>query len=189
MEQNVRKFLRQTIQTISENFKEEMLWKLKHYKIESPIEQIFYIAWQSYIWTLQGKYLLYPQREIQTGDNQKKYRVDFAIFQQRDIADSPIHENFSWGKNLKIAIELDSFTFHEKTPGQFEYEKKRDRALQEQGWRIFRFSGSEVLRDPGNCIVEIDNFLGELESAEVDHLYEEHLKEKRESGDAQETSD
>jgi REase_MTES_1575 len=60
------------------------------------------------------------------------YRLDFAL--QRG--------------DTNIAIELDGHDFHERTKQQAMRDKSRDRKLTELGWRVLRFTGSEVWKSP-----------------------------------------
>jgi hypothetical protein len=118
--------------------------------ITSPIEQLFYTHWRITLMreSLPGihGYNLVPQFAIAQPDRTAKdrpFRVDFAVF---EIDDS---RKLS---NLKIAIECDSYTFHERSPSQYEYEKSRDRHLETNGWNVIRFAGSEVNREPAKCV-------------------------------------
>jgi hypothetical protein len=55
---------------------------------------------------------------------------------------------------LRLAIECDGFAFHHATKEQVEYDAKRDRALLRAGWRVARYPGSEIHRDPGACALD-----------------------------------
>lgn len=57
------------------------------------------------------------------------YRLDFAI------------------PRLLVAVECDGHTFHERTPEQATYDRRRDRALQSAGWLVLRFTASEIEAD------------------------------------------
>ena len=65
----------------------------------------------------------------------QNFRVDFAIV----------------APDARVVVELDGHEFHERTKEQAEADKSRDRALQLEGWRVFRFTGSEIWRDPVAC--------------------------------------
>ena len=56
---------------------------------------------------------------------------------------------------MKIGVECDGHDFHEKTKEQAARDKKRDRDLQALGYRVLRFSGSEIYRDVNACILAI----------------------------------
>jgi very-short-patch-repair endonuclease len=69
----------------------------------------------------------------------KHYRVDFAI------------------PDKMLAIELDGHQYH-KSREQRTTDAQRERALQELGWRVFRFTGSEIHRDMAGCVEQIQRF-------------------------------
>jgi very-short-patch-repair endonuclease len=124
----------------------------------SPIEQVFLAAllWLAYgygagveIWdsTLpfeqpDAEVVISPQHQI------GNYRVDFAIILNKlnKVTFEPI----------KIVVECDGHAFHEKTKEQAARDKRRDRDLQIAGWRVLRFTGSEIWRDHDACGANID---------------------------------
>jgi hypothetical protein len=54
-----------------------------------------------------------------------------------------------------IAIECDGHEFHEKTRWQAEHDKRRDRYLALHSIVMFRFTGTEIWRDPGKRAEEV----------------------------------
>ncbi|SDQ42975.1 DUF559 domain-containing protein [Pseudoxanthomonas sp. CF125] len=54
-----------------------------------------------------------------------------------------------------LAIECDGHAFHEKTKEQASRDKARDRAFITAGFPALRFSGSDIFRDPLNCLEQI----------------------------------
>jgi very-short-patch-repair endonuclease len=56
------------------------------------------------------------------------YRIDFAIIQ----------------KPIKIAIELDGFAYHDRDKEQFQRERKRQNFITSQGFKILRYTWSDV---------------------------------------------
>jgi very-short-patch-repair endonuclease len=72
-----------------------------------------------------------------------QYRADFLF--------DDLHE----GKRRFIVVELDGHDWHERTKQQATRDKKRDRALVAAGYRIMRFTGSEIYADPGECLQEV----------------------------------
>jgi len=55
----------------------------------------------------------------------------------------------------KVAIELDGHDFHERTKTQAQRDKSRDRALTKLGWKVLRFTGSEVFAEPQRVAEEL----------------------------------
>lgn len=76
------------------------------------------------------------------------YRLDFGVV----------------GHIGKIAIECDGHDFHEKTKDQAARDKKRDRYLQKEGWRVLRFTGSEIYKDAHACATEVQDMMDTLEA-------------------------
>lgn len=55
---------------------------------------------------------------------------------------------------LSLAIECDGYEFHHATKEQVELDNRRDRALVRAGWRVVRYSGSEIHRDASMCALD-----------------------------------
>jgi len=49
---------------------------------------------------------------------------------------------------VRIVLECDGHDFHERTKEQASRDKKRDREMQQMGFTVFRYSGSDIFRDP-----------------------------------------
>jgi len=71
------------------------------------------------------------------------YYIDFAI------------------PHLHIAIELDGHDYH-KTKAQRTNDARRERFLEREGWRVIRFTGSEVYRDARYCVNEVLDFIAAI---------------------------
>jgi very-short-patch-repair endonuclease len=88
---------------------------------------------------------IYPQVRI------GQYRADFAIWD----ASMP----FELREPRIMIVECDGHDFHERTKEQARRDKKRDRFFQSRGYKVLRFTGSEIYKDPTECAQEI---IGEL---------------------------
>lgn len=55
----------------------------------------------------------------------------------------------------KIVVEADGHDYHERTKSQAIYDRRKDRQLQLLGFKVFRFTGSEINRDALACAEEI----------------------------------
>lgn len=80
--------------------------------------------------------LIIPQFQV------RELRLDFALFNRSE-------------PSVKIAIECDGHNFHERTKEQAQRDKSRDRALQTAGYKVLRFTGSEIYRKPMDCAREV----------------------------------
>lgn len=120
---------------------------------KSPIEQLLAIELEDLKLTNTLKYNPFvdvvdvkKQEKIKVKD--KKYIVDFLI---------PV-----WYKNqgAKIFIvECDGYEFHQKTKKQVENDNIRQRNLQEAGYEIIRFSGTEIYHKAHQCALQIKNII------------------------------
>ncbi len=100
---------------------------------ESPIEEKFYDT------ATRLGLQLSPQFEIRSGGH--AFRADFAIPSKR------------------IAIEIDGHEYH-KTKEQRTNDAQRERAMQREGWKVIRFTGSEVFKNCEKCVREVVVFGG-----------------------------
>lgn len=98
---------------------------------------------------------IFPQAWI--GD----YRVDFLILHDRGIDGIG-----------GVIIECDGHEFHERTKEQAARDKARDRNIQERGYKVLRFTGSEIWRDPFACA---DTAMGLAASIALDSEYARNL--------------
>lgn len=85
-------------------------------------------------------------------------RMQFPIGPYRvDIAVQTAHSN--------VVVEADGLEYHHGTKERVERDYARDRYLQSQGWRVLRFSGSEIVRDVQVCVDQIKRVLFHAEKA------------------------
>lgn len=102
---------------------------------------------------------LVVERQVTIG----KYRVDFLLSawcygriwtgRGRFVDVSP-----RW---RQLVVECDGHDFHEKTREQVARDKARDRFIVSSGYDVFRFSGSEIWRDPLSCIDQVVDWCGQ----------------------------
>jgi very-short-patch-repair endonuclease len=97
---------------------------------ESPIEGMFWEAWQEQ----GGANILDLTYQYQIKD--MPYRVDFAHLPS------------------KTAIELDGHDYH-SSKEQLRRDKKRERDLARHGWRVIRYTGSDIYANPAYCFKEV----------------------------------
>lgn len=96
-----------------------------------------------------------------------KYRVDFAITNERvETQGDSYKDSMGYMGPIRLCIECDGHEFHERTKEQAARDKRRDRELATAGWTVFRFTGSEIWKDPRGCVDQvmelIDNLGGSL---------------------------
>lgn len=150
----------------AEKFAGRMHTQMIERGIESPIEDMFFIAVNlqcaarykdvnpdpdEYV----GNTPIFPDGVFLTPQVQvDKYRVDFLL--QRTT-----------GKDPGVVIELDGHAFHDKDKKQRSYEKARDRALVKAGYRVLHYTGSDVAADPYRVAFEALEVLGALTDGEA----------------------
>lgn len=141
--------------------------------IESPIEQILYVSLRALsriTWheknfentpdgAISTGLHIFPQYEI------GKYRVDFLVeFRHIDYLSSNDSINVL---KKSVIVECDSQQFHDRTEQERRYEKKRDRFLQQQGYKIFHFTGKEIKDEPFRISAEILAFVTDESAEEI----------------------
>lgn len=141
----------------------------------SPIEQKMYFALQrkyiSYFINYQntaklliGKKLsdisafLKQQKQSPIYDpHDIDYEIDLFLYLNCFIISG--HSLAKLNMPFFIAIECDGHEFHEKTKEQAQKDKSKDRFLSSKGLAVFRFTGSEITKNPDKCADEIDSML------------------------------
>lgn len=84
--------------------------------------------------------------QVQVG----KYCADFLF--------KTFYENWS----RVLVVECDGHDFHERTKEQAAKDKSRDRWFGDQRIEVMRFTGSEIHKDPKDCVDQIENRLAYL---------------------------
>lgn len=108
---------------------------------ESPIEQLFHASL-----TLLWDHLMIPRDGVRVQQQEElgNYRADFLFTVKAKS-----------GETVRIVVELDGHDFHERTKEQASRDKARDRWMTGQGIQVMRFSGSDVWRNPFQCVSEV----------------------------------
>ena len=135
---------------------------------ESPIEQILLAA----MWDRWGCRAVPNRRAMEAPLRLAKGTARLVIEPQRDVATSSglYRADFlaylapcsTWSASVRrnsIVVEADGHDAHERTRFQAARDKKRDRAMLLEGFRVVRFAGSEVYHHPADCVEEIEGLL------------------------------
>lgn len=140
--QNVQNFIEKSAQIIgdfeADLFKshlEQNFFNLDN----SPIEQLLYVSISAiaHVWNqfFVSKIAVHPQKYI------GEYRVDFLITYSKEINGKEKVLN-------GIIVECDSQKFHERSEQERRYEKKRDRFFLNEGYKVFHYTGKEIIHGP-----------------------------------------
>ena len=103
------------------------------YQITSPIEQAFLSAWLCVLRFNYYPIAIHPQSTL------GEYRVDFLIRHNKEA----------------VVVECDGHDWHERTKEQRAYENARNRFLQKKGYKVFHYTGSEIISDPLRVAAEV----------------------------------
>ena len=102
---------------------------------DSPVEEVFWEAYRKSLpSSLDG---LVAQHVL------GRFRLDFAI------------------PKKKIGIEIDGFRYHASQEAIMK-DRQRQRAVEQQGWRIVRFAAKEVFNDPKGCVKQAADWVQDL---------------------------
>ncbi len=93
---------------------------------------------------------LMPERQFYVQDRKGGYFLDLAVFCQKG----------------KIDIECDGETYHSGRE-KAQADRQRDNRLTARGWRILRFSGSEINSDLSGCVAMVQRVVKRLGGIEI----------------------
>ncbi|RQR87692.1 MULTISPECIES: endonuclease domain-containing protein [unclassified Burkholderia] len=148
-----------------EHFKSEMTCNCVEVGLESPIEMAMWVALHTVAQVNQmdwnditgvseftGGLDIIPQYRV------GRYRADFlVVFYGYGARNAD--------KTREVIVECDGTAFHERTEAERRHEKARDRFFQKKGYKVFRYTGSEILKRPYEIAAEILNFVdGDMDS-------------------------
>lgn len=117
----------------------------------------------------------FDDADFLTGDRKRYFGTRpglLQIAQQVRICEARVDFAFSermWnGVCAQIIVECDGHDFHERTKAQAERDRSRDRMFQAAGWKVLRFTGSEIFKDALGCAEEVGDLIGDF--AMEDHF-------------------
>lgn len=166
----------QTVSAIEDEFAEIDDWALG----DSEIERLFHAALHAVTkhgrfeyervhepydehhlaFALENPTRFYTQLVLQRQVQIDRFRVDFLIraYTMGTVAkltDTGVEKVNSQPHWRKLVVECDGHQFHERTKEQAASDRSRDRALMGFGYDVFRFTGSELWRDPWGCAEQV----------------------------------
>lgn len=122
-------------------------------KCQSPIEELYYIYLR---YLLDGfnfkEFSIIPQFSIKSKNN--NYKADFYITVSDDFLIDNNEQRTFYYREANLCVECDGHAFHEKTKQQAQRDKKRERDIISKGYKLIRFTGSEIYSDPKKCAIE-----------------------------------
>jgi very-short-patch-repair endonuclease len=150
-------------QAKAQEFAQEMQANCFDCGMQSPIEHLFWVACNAIVDAQCAD--LNPDPEVDdsgglvtpdgififTQTQVRQYRVDFSIG-SKGFGPADVYTD--------VIVELDGHDFHDKDKRQRSYEKRRDRDLLREGYRVIHFTGSDVVKDPFACAWEALQMVG-----------------------------
>jgi very-short-patch-repair endonuclease len=118
----------------------------------SPIEQIFYVCADIFTILVENSIDIEEQKYIVA--NGKKYRADF-------YAERFLIGNQEYYLNNPIVIELDGHDYH-SSKDQRNYDYERENNLKLEGYHVIRFTGSQVFKNPFDCVEKVYQYAARL---------------------------
>ena len=180
--ENVNAFVEECSSIVG-NYEQELFYMSAMSGIEdrtSPIEQLFesaILALTQIIgekcdffrggkgWTFSGVQIC-PQHKI------GKYKADYLLCKMKtDVV------NNTKG-HIDIVVELDGHAFHDKDERQRRYEKKRDREMQKLGYKVFRYTGAEIVKDPFAAAIECVSYMTNHDEDDLRDLLDAHKQHR-----------
>jgi protein containing DUF559 len=111
----------------------------------TPIEKIMYAILTRVVDCFNESYDSEIQINFSPQEKIGCYRVDFVV--EASFSDD------------KVIIECDGHDFHEKTKQQAKHDKERDRYLISLGYKVLRYTGSEIYNDFDKIEKELSKLL------------------------------
>ena len=140
------------------------------FKVDSPIERLFMTALvmatkfgtheyeQTFIYDGGREFkpetaTKDPALHVEAQKQLPEWRVDFLVYAWCPGWDyGGVKRAAEW---VKLIVECDGHDYHERTKEQAAKDRSRDRWAQEKGYTVFRFTGSELYRDPWACAEQV----------------------------------
>lgn len=160
-------------QRVSKTFREiEQAWGKCESSIEAPMLFAFSIVGRELGWAVMFKTDGYVEGDceddspdvliIEPQAQLGEHRVDFLLSFRTSGPDFDRPTRASDGSTIpgvkeaekKMIVECDGHDYHDRTKDQAKKDRSRDRFLQSLGYRVFRYTGSEIWRDVFNCVYE-----------------------------------
>ena len=135
---------------------------INHYisRTESPIEELMLVA-LFLAAHMRGGEVRFSSMDLTPGPGPSqrvdilvqekvgKYRADFILrtYAIRRDVNGKIHQS----QELNMIVECDGHQFHNATKEQVSRDRERDRHLQDLGYRVYRYPGSDIWSDVLSC--------------------------------------
>ena len=164
VESNVDKFQLKTMESYGQIHMDSHDIQMGHYLydigISSPIEKIFFMAIH-----LQSSEMEYEFTTDELDKQDKGFKFVLSVIPQKKIGNYRVDFFLTLKQGSEITeliVELDGHEFHEKNKHQRSYEKARDRFLISNGYKVFHYTGSDIVSKPHHIAYEVMKSLGSI---------------------------
>lgn len=135
---------------------------------DSPIERLLFAALVVYVQVRRTEYEDVLNAKLVPVESLKEQKdAKFCLIVEPQVqfefgrVDFVVHA-YDWGTWSKkpegwrrLIVECDGHNYHERTKEQAARDRARDREALLAGLEVFRFTGSEIYRDPWGCAAKI----------------------------------
>lgn len=169
-----RQSIAASIDVIDGYFKDPSFWA----KGDSEIERLFHAALFSRVkfgWSYFDEALIAPSSDdAERGRTERKDHFEYSLIIEKQAQIGEFRVDFlisAWTEGTisggidgpsvgsprwrKLVVECDGHGYHERTKEQAAKDRSRDRTLTSLGFDVFRFTGSELWRDPWGCASQV----------------------------------
>ena len=120
----------------------------------TPIERLFMLA---LLGMVQCQVIPF---ELKLGLDPSRDHTALSFSPQHDIDGWLVDYLFEVVSNdgkrrMRLIVECDGHDYHERTKEQAKRDRARDRMLQEKGYTIYRFTGSELFNGAFECATQV----------------------------------
>lgn len=157
---NVKYFLEAVSKRQAISFETKIYALIDEWDIQSPIEQMMYIALCHLYWDLMNDYFIY--KTTKEGQVVEKVMLRLAIGHAVKIGEFEVDFLVIYKtkkEDVRIVIECDEIEPAEKGAEEKKLDEVKDAALKEDGYHVLRFSREQVLTDPLECAREAYNLI------------------------------
>jgi very-short-patch-repair endonuclease len=127
--------------------------------IDSPIERLMYVGISCLV--PSQELVFFPILNLEIVHENSHHEVLKRASEYGCMVIQMQHRLLDWKADFvlscpsistkKVIVECDGHAFHERTKEQAARDRSRDRAAQQAGHIMLRFTGSEIYRDPLGC--------------------------------------
>jgi len=162
---NVEQFQLKARDIYGEIHKESFDMQMSHYLLDigisSPIEEIFFMALHLQCAEIGNEFITDEDYE----NYHKGYKFVLNVIPQKKIGNYKVDFLIQLHQGLRVTeliVELDGHEFHDRDKKQRSYEKARDRFFIKSGYKVFHYTGSDIVNKPHHIAYEVMKSLGSI---------------------------